>query len=153
MTCYDLRAGPGPEIPSLAGLSNALLLPPVFKQHKPLLAGPDRSRPGGRDIVLNLLGFVPYGLALVCWMRHVRRWSCPRAVLAAALAGALVSLVIELIQVHLPTRDSSLDDLLCNAAGTLLGACLACRVRQPGLEVPEGGMPRASPDRSGPCPQ
>jgi VanZ family protein len=44
------------------------------------------------------------------------------------LTGAGISLLIELLQVYLPTRDSSLTDLGNNTLGTYIGAWLCRRV-------------------------
>jgi len=55
------------------------------------------------------------------------------------LAGAALSLLIELIQVWLPGRVSSATDVLCNAAGTLAGALVAwgaARLEKPSVAVP-----------------
>ena len=43
---------------------------------------------------------------------------------AALLLGAGISLFIELLQVYLPTRDSSLTDVITNVLGTYIGARL-----------------------------
>jgi VanZ family protein len=40
------------------------------------------------------------------------------------LLGAGISLFIELLQVYLPTRDSSLTDVMNNVLGTYIGARL-----------------------------
>jgi VanZ family protein len=40
------------------------------------------------------------------------------------LLGFVFSLAIELLQVYLPTRDSSLLDLICNVVGTLIGVII-----------------------------
>jgi VanZ family protein len=43
---------------------------------------------------------------------------------ATILVGFGFSLVIELIQVYLPSRDSSLTDVICNTIGTIAGLIL-----------------------------
>lgn len=77
------------------------------------------------DLVLNIIGFVPFGF---CFYRHCQL-SCPCSwpcrALVVVTSGAVVSLTIEVIQVWLPNRVSSLSDLICNTAGTLLGVVLA----------------------------
>ena len=126
LALYDLRAGAGTEVPSRGGLGNPLRLPRELREQKPLLAVPDGSHWHTRDFALNVLGFVPYGFCLACWLR--KRWgSCRGPMFVATLAGLLVSLAIELVQVSLPTRDSSLADWAGNGLGTLAGAWLAAR--------------------------
>jgi len=48
-----------------------------------------------------------------------------QAVVLAVVVGFGVSLAIELIQAYLPSRDSSLRDLVTNVAGTMIGAVAA----------------------------
>ncbi|HEX4327111.1 MAG TPA: VanZ family protein [Burkholderiales bacterium] len=75
------------------------------------------------DVVFNLLAYVPLGALLVWAARPKLRG--PGAVLAAACAGALLSLLLESLQTYLPSRTPSMVDLAANAAGALLGAAIA----------------------------
>ncbi|MBW2294426.1 MAG: VanZ family protein [Deltaproteobacteria bacterium] len=70
-----------------------------------------------RDVVLNVLGFMPLGF-LISWKRRAR-------VIAIAFAvGFALSLSIELAQAFIPGRASSMNDLMSNSVGALLGALL-----------------------------
>jgi VanZ family protein len=75
------------------------------------------------DLVINIVGYIPFGAlvfgALVRGGRAVR----PSLLLAVA-AGTLLSLSMESLQNFLPQRVSSNVDLGTNALGTLLGAAL-----------------------------
>jgi VanZ family protein len=46
---------------------------------------------------------------------------------AAIVESSIVSLAIELAQVFLPTRTSSLRDLICNISGSVVGIILAIK--------------------------
>ena len=71
---------------------------------------------GGIDVVLNVLLFVPLGLALALRGVRVRR---------VLLLGLLGSLAIELLQLFVITgRDASVSDVLTNTTGATLGALL-----------------------------
>lgn len=74
------------------------------------------------DIGLNLLGFLPLGCLFVWYLRLRGGFSIIRVVFITIMIGALSSLSIELLQVYLPSRDSSLLDLIINTLGTALGA-------------------------------
>jgi hypothetical protein len=80
-----------------------------------------------RDVLLNLFGFVPFGALLVTLLAP--RFSIRRAVVMAATAGCLLSLGIEFAQSWIPTRSSSLIDLLLNTVGAGLGAVLVAGFR------------------------
>ncbi|MEX3981396.1 VanZ family protein [Paraburkholderia sp. EG287A] len=75
------------------------------------------------DIVTNVLGYMPFGalVVLAAWPR----WRGWLAVLLAAIAGTLLSGVMEAVQTWLPTRVASNLDLASNALGALLGALVA----------------------------
>lgn len=76
------------------------------------------------DVVINLLGFIPFGILLVLYFRS-RRWPIARSFLVTIASGFFLSLFIELLQVFLPSRDSSLLDVINNTLGTAMGAGLA----------------------------
>ena len=77
----------------------------------------------GFDVTSNLIGYAPLGFLLALallrtgWTRGAVWW--------AALAGSLLSLAMEFLQIYLPRRVPSNLDLVLNATGTWLGALLA----------------------------
>jgi VanZ family protein len=84
-----------------------------------------------RDIAINLLLYFPLGMT--AFLTVARRHSRTAAVTVALLLGAVLSTSMELLQVYVPGRVSSLLDITCNFAGTLAGA-LAAIVLQPRLD-------------------
>ena len=77
----------------------------------------------GFDLTSNVLGYAPLGfLGCVAALRLRPRWP---AVLTVTALGALLSLVLESLQMFLPMRVPSNVDLGLNLAGTWLGALLA----------------------------
>jgi VanZ family protein len=83
------------------------------------------------DIAINMLAYVPFGLALALVGDRV---ATPKRFAIGAGGGALLSLCMESAQMFLPTRDASTIDLLSNAAGAALGALIAVAFnRIPGL--------------------
>ena len=72
------------------------------------------------DVLINVAGYAPLGflLSLGFWRGGWRKTGW----LWALLAGALLSLCMEFLQIFLPQRVSSNMDWLLNATGTLLGA-------------------------------
>ena len=74
----------------------------------------------GFDLAINVLGYAPLGFLLSL---ALLRTGWPRsAVPLAALAGALLSLLMEFLQIYLPQRVPSNLDLVLNAGGALAGA-------------------------------
>src|SRR5688500_5220450 len=82
-----------------------------------LVSGLTFQRASRGDLVANLLLYVPLGLCLtLSWPTHWRRSS---ALVWSVALGTLLSVLIELLQVHASLRVSSLTDVLFNAAGTV----------------------------------
>jgi hypothetical protein len=77
-----------------------------------------------QDSVLNLFGFMPFGFSAALLLRPGIR-SKLTLFLITTLAGFLLSLFIEVVQAWIPSRDSSLRDLLLNTVGTPLGVLVA----------------------------
>ena len=81
------------------------------------------------DVVLNIFGFVPFGVLLQLCTKPDTRSMMRKWVLAVGIA-AIVSLLIETTQVFLPTRDPSAVDVLTNVLGAGLGFWIAHFLRQ-----------------------
>jgi VanZ family protein len=78
-----------------------------------------------KDILINIGGFVPFGLTLGAFL--VARGRVNTVTSMVVLAGFLLSLTIETLQSYLPTRDSDLTDVMTNTLGTWIGAILYWR--------------------------
>jgi VanZ family protein len=77
------------------------------------------------DMVVNVLGYVPFGfLAAAALQPRLRGWAAFVAATASALA---LSLVLEGLQSYLPARIASNLDTMCNVLGAALGAAAAVR--------------------------
>lgn len=78
------------------------------------------GKAGPVDAFLNVLLFIPYGLGLAAQINARRR---ALATVAIAFAtGALLSYVIEFLQLYVPQRDSGWNDVITNSIGALIGA-------------------------------
>jgi branched-subunit amino acid transport protein len=81
-----------------------------------------------QDIVVNILGFVPLGFFCFIWLGGTGRGSVS-IITASIFASVIVSAAIELTQAFLPTRSSSLRDLICNVVGGAVGVVLALKTK------------------------
>jgi hypothetical protein len=108
-----------------------LVIPRHFTPYKrTFLAQPSRYwkeyKRNAWDMVINIAGFVPLGFLLIalsarCGLR------VGASVTFALFAGCLLSLTIEALQAYLPSRDSSMMDLITNTVGTGVGAVVGAR--------------------------
>jgi len=108
-----------------------------------LVAGPlvpnDLSLP---DILSNVLLFLPFGFLLGAYWRGSRSsWlAVVRGVIYTSFAGAGVSALYELWQLFLPSRTTSVLDVMANTVGALSGAVLALALSEVADAI---GEPRA----------
>lgn len=127
---YHLAEARAGRIPNRGAVGEPLQIPDrLYALGNRALAGPIamdfRDRLMVRDAILNLIGFVPLGFAFsMALSPRIHRRST--LVGFSVAAGLGLSLLIELSQTCIPTRDSSLRDLLLNGAGAALGAALWC---------------------------
>ena len=111
-----------------------LVIPSVFRAPKRgILVPPWRvqkfDRSFWKDVFVNILGFIPFGFAVYAWARNGGERKVAMAMGTALLLGTGISLFIELLQVYLPTRDSSLTDVINNVLGTYIGTRMFQSVR------------------------
>jgi len=105
-----------------------LYIPEYFKVlRKTILSMPDQYYAVSinflKDVFINIIGFIPLGALIVTWFSLVKKNQKCVIWLIIALCF-LISLFIELLQIFLPLRASSLMDLFNNTFGGFLGAYL-----------------------------
>jgi len=114
----------GPLVHNRARLENDLYIPTKYLVLRKTVLDPvwrafEWSRGFWMDALINVAGFIPFG-CLFCAYFSARGLRSPA--LQASVLGAAVSVFIELTQTLLPTRDSSMSDLINNTLGSILGA-------------------------------
>ena len=77
---------------------------------------------GIRDLAINILGFVPFGLLAFAYFRL--HHDNARALALTVLAGFVITCTIEVLQAFIPGRLSGILDIITNTFGTYLGALL-----------------------------
>jgi VanZ family protein len=125
IAAFNLEGGEGERGVDLSGNGNLLEIPSHISVRGRMLEGFDNTYRSAlsltNDAVINMLGFVPFGFFVFWWFKIRRRWNRGRSVLLVVLGGGLVSSAIEMTQAFLPTRSSSLPDVICNVAGAAIG--------------------------------
>jgi VanZ family protein len=126
---YDFLEGDGAVCRGGADSRYDLVIPSLFRAPKKgILVPPWRvqkfDRTFWKDVFVNILGFIPFGFAVYAWVRNRGKRKVAMPMGTTLLLGAGISLFIELLQVYLPTRDSSLTDVINNVLGTYIGARL-----------------------------
>lgn len=120
----------GKIIHNVINSDDTLTIPDIFKPVRMVVLSPPWggdfrwNMSVAQDVVINILGFIPVGFffcALLMKQRNQRRMT---AYVLTVIIGMGLSLVIELTQAYLPTRDSSLTDFINNTLGTILGVLI-----------------------------
>ncbi len=91
----------------------------IWSLHNPIGLTPLRNLQMG-DVLVNLVGFLPLGFLLGVWAssRGRRPWFAVLAVIGTSLA-------IEVLQVAIPLRYPTVNDLIFNTLGGSAGIVLA----------------------------
>ncbi len=126
MILYTFTERKGASVHNQMGNTNHLTIPSTFKALKKEIEvrfWRDIYWDEGtmKDILVNILGFVPFALCMLMYLSGNRNVSSRQTAFLTVLAGAILSLIIETVQIGLPTRTPSSLDLLCNIAGAGLG--------------------------------
>lgn len=139
---YLIDEGSGSLIRNRGNLWGDLIIPRRLSALNPtVLAIPTRRDfTDVSDVSLNILGFIPLGGLLTLYWK-VKGWKNAKAVVLSLALGLTVSLAIELLQVYLPSRDSSLLDVVNNTLGTGLGAGLGIVAWQGLLRMNRASFP------------
>ena len=77
-----------------------------------------------RDVIVNVLGFIPFGFFITAWLKNDDGLPGTSPLFLVSALGGGISLVIELFQIYIPSRTSSLTDVFGNLSGTILGVYL-----------------------------
>jgi VanZ family protein len=88
------------------------------------------------DIISNIFGFMPLGFVLCGYLISARRtrW----AIFVTTIVCGSLSLGLETLQTFLPTRDSSMMDVITNLLGGTIGALLYRCATQDRASAPRG---------------
>ncbi|MFN0168118.1 MAG: VanZ family protein [Bryobacteraceae bacterium] len=117
--CFGERSGS--LVRNAAGSGGDLRIPDRYLiPHKYFLEIPVKWN--WSDIFQNIVGFTPIGFLFYAHFSSKR--PVRRSVILTVLTGVSLSLLIETLQVYLPTRDSDVTDIVTNTLGTVAGVLL-----------------------------
>ena len=117
----------GDKVMDRTGGNNDFHIPSIMKELKKTILAFPRNRPGFNiefieDVMINLVGFIPFGFFLNATFVKAGDGFEKHGVLIAVALCFFVSLFIEVLQAWIPSRSSDVLDLVLNTAGGLLGA-------------------------------
>jgi len=125
---YTFTNVKGMKVPNALNELNGLLIPERFDLKQRALEPSIGFEVNVADVVINVLGFIPLGFFGIFRLRQRKRGSIAGIAVLVVLAGFAMSLGIELAQAYMPTRNSSLIDLITNSSGTIFGVTAAILV-------------------------
>ena len=97
------------------------------------------SRGGVKPAALHAAGFVP----AASWPP---RWGAVTRLFWTVMLGTMLSCAIEMLQVHAPSRVSSLTDVVLNASGALAGGLIALAYLEIGSTIRIPGIAPGKPE-------
>jgi VanZ like family/Concanavalin A-like lectin/glucanases superfamily len=123
---YLFNEKQGAIIQDYSNLNNHLTIPALFRPVKKIILDPPWhdfhwNKSFVQDTIVNLFGFVPLGFFFTAFSLKASNWRKKIIYISVAATGFAISLIIELSQIYLPSRDSQLGDVICNSVGTVLG--------------------------------
>jgi VanZ family protein len=126
LAIYPFNERNGTTVRNTINANGPLTIPEKFKpvQRKtlsPFLLEYKWNLSSAQDIITNILGFIPFGFFFSALLLNYTRMKRLPVYLIIVLLGTGISFAIELTQAYLPTRDSSLTDVVMNSTGTVLG--------------------------------
>jgi glycopeptide antibiotics resistance protein len=129
---YPMDERGGKKIHNVVNNRYNLLIPNKFKVlKKNTLHLPcnvlKSSRANLRDTIVNLIGFIPFGYLLLVYLNSIQplKKSSWQLIILTIICGIATSLIVEILQGYLPTRNSSITDLILNSSGTGIGIIIA----------------------------
>ena len=105
------------EIPSKMQILEREILSPTWSLFK-------LNRSFIKDFVLNLVGFIPFGFILSATLFKLGGTFEKNNVLITVVLCFTLSLIIEILQAWIPSRDSNILDLILNTLGALIGTII-----------------------------
>ena len=128
LVAYALDEGKGEKARDLAGTADLELPRRMKVLRREVLTPPWKTHEYNRDFfvdaVLNFIAFIPFGFCAVAALKQLGGRLKAKAFHLAALIGIMTSLLIELTQCWLPSRSSTLLDLILNSLGAVVGVVL-----------------------------
>ena len=121
---YNFGEPPGAGVVDLSGRGNDLLLPEIRQPLQPDFARLSLQASSPEDMLVNALGFMPFGFLLAWVLGSRSRLTGGRVLIVVMTLSGLLSGAIEVSQAWLPARTSSMLDLILNISGAVCGAMI-----------------------------
>jgi VanZ family protein len=123
LALYLFEEGAGNRLRSEVPGGSDLYMPErYFVPAKAVLSPP--SLDDWDDILANIIGFLPFGFTLCGFLSSFRPTRIQIMIVFTTVICGGLSLSIESLQAFLPTRDSSMTDVITNLLGGALGALM-----------------------------
>ncbi len=128
---YNFDKGHTPYVRSTGTDADSMYVPPLYKPYDRItlldtyrLLG--KQRLYVRDIIANIFFFLPVGFFSAMFLGRSFKNSIAIVILSV-IFGLLLSACVECLQIDLPSRFSSMFDVVSNTAGAAIGAAIALR--------------------------